>query len=163
MKMAAEAGGQGDEHTEWTRVQLAGLFEKTGDFTTADSLYQSSLFLRPNYPYAIAGLARVALARNDYNKAIAYFEKADSLISDNSIKEELVDVYRLAGQDKKAEATAKKIIEELSEEAEAANSDETIGHYADRELAYAYLKVNNKDKALEHALAEYNRRPQILM
>jgi tetratricopeptide (TPR) repeat protein len=26
-------------------------------------------------------------------------------------------------------------------------------------LAYAYLKVNNYDKALEHALAEYNRRP----
>jgi len=26
-------------------------------------------------------------------------------------------------------------------------------------LAYAYLRVNNYDKALEHALMEYNRRP----
>lgn len=34
-----------------------------------------------------------------------------------------------------------------------------MGHYADKELAYAYLKINNTDKALEHALAEYNRRP----
>lgn len=160
MKMAAEAGGQGDEHTEWTRVQLASLFEKTGDFKTADSLYQSSLFLRPNYPYAIAGLARVALAANDYNKAIAYFEKADSLVTDYSMKEELVDVYRLTGQNKKADEVAKNVIEELSQEAQVANTDESIGHYADRELAYAYLKVNNKDKALEHALAEYNRRPQ---
>jgi len=160
MKMAAEAGGQGDEHTEWTRVQLAGLYEKTGDFKTADSLYQSSLFLRPNYPYALAGLARVALAGNDYNKAIAFYQKADSLITDNSIEEELVDAYRLAGQDKKADETAKKVIKELSEDAEAANTDESLGHYADRELAYAYLKVNNKDKALEHALGEYNRRPQ---
>ncbi|MBA4140500.1 MAG: tetratricopeptide repeat protein [Segetibacter sp.] len=160
MKMAAEAGGQGDEHTEWTRVQLAGLYEKTGDFTTADSLYQSSLFMRPNYPYAIAGLGRVALAGNDHNKAIAYFEKADSLITDYSVKEELVDVYRLTGQNKKADEAAENVIEELSQDAQVANTDESLGHYADRELAYAYLKVNNKDKALEHALAEYNRRPQ---
>ncbi len=160
MKMAAETGGPGDEHTEWTRVQLASLHEKTGDFKTADSLYQSSLFLRPNYPYAIAGLARVALANNDYNKAIAYFEKADSVITDYSIKEELVDVYRLAGQNKKADETAKKVIEGLSQDAQSAKTNENIGHYADRELAYAYLKVNDKDKALEHALAEYNRRPQ---
>lgn len=160
MKMAAETGGPGDEHTEWTRVQLASLYEKISDFKTADSLYQSSLFLRPNYPYAIAGLARVALANNDYNKAIAYFEKADSVITDYSIKEELVDVYRLAAQNKKADETAKKVIEGLSEDAQSANTDENIGHYADRELAYAYLKVNDKDKALEHALAEYNRRPE---
>lgn len=38
-------------------------------------------------------------------------------------------------------------------------SDENIGHYSDRELAHAYLKLKNNDKALEHALAEYNRRP----
>ena len=33
------------------------------------------------------------------------------------------------------------------------------GHYADRELAYAYLKTNELDKALEHAKIEYARRP----
>jgi tetratricopeptide (TPR) repeat protein len=159
MKMAAEAGGRADEHTEWTRVQLGALYEKTGDYKTADSLYNVSLALRPNYPYAIAGLGRVALATGDYNKAISYFEQADSLITDHSIKEELVDVYRLAGQTKKADELANKIIEELSEDAEAGDKDETIGHYADRELAYAYLKVNKPDKALEHAMLEYNRRP----
>ena len=37
--------------------------------------------------------------------------------------------------------------------------DESIGHYSDRELAYAYLAVNDKDKALAHAMMEYNRRP----
>jgi tetratricopeptide (TPR) repeat protein len=159
MKMAAEAGGRADEHTEWTRVQLGALYEKTGEYKTADSLYNVSLALRPNYPYAIAGLGRVALATGDYNKAISYFEQADSLITDHSIKEELVDVYRLAGQTQKADELANKIIEELSEDAEAGDKDETIGHYADRELAYAYLKVNKPDKALEHAMLEYNRRP----
>ena len=106
MRMAVTAGGPGDENTEWTRVQLAQLYEKTNNFAKADTLYQSSLNLRPNYPFAIAGLGRVALAAKDYNKAIAYFERADSFIVDNSIKEELVDAYRLAGQQDKANKVA---------------------------------------------------------
>ena len=36
---------------------------------------------------------------------------------------------------------------------------ESIGHYADRELAYAYLLQNDNENALKHALLEYNRRP----
>lgn len=159
MKMAVEAGGQGDEYTEWTRYQLAYLYEKTGDFKTADTLYHVSLSYRPDYAFAFAGLARIALASNDYKTAIAYYEKADSLISDNSMKEALVDAYRLAGENKKADAVANKAIDELSRDAQSATSDESIGHYADRELAYAYLKINDKDKALEHAMVEYNRRP----
>jgi len=159
MKMAVESGGQGDEYTEWTRYQLANLYEKTGDFKTADTLYNVSLGMRPDYAYSIAGLGRVALANNNYNKAIMYFEKADSMISDNGLKEELVDIYRQAGQTQKADATAKAVIEDLQKNAQAGNKDANIGHYADRELAYAYLKVGDKDKALEHAMLEYNRRP----
>jgi len=34
-----------------------------------------------------------------------------------------------------------------------------MGHYADKEIAYACLAVNDYDKALEHAKLEYNRRP----
>ena len=94
-----------------------------------------------------------------YKKAIAYYEQADSLITDNSFKEELVEIYRLAGDTKKADATAKVVIENLSKDAEAGVKDESIGHYADKELAYAYLNINKIDKALEHAMLEFNRRP----
>ena len=160
MRMAVTAGGPGDENTEWTRVQLAQLYEKTNNFGKADTLYQSSLNLRPNYPFAIAGLGRVALAAKDYNKAIAYFERADSFIVDNSIKEELVDAYRLAGQTAKADKVAEDLIESLAKDANAGNKDESIGHYGDRELAYAYLKIGKTDKAVEHAMLEYNRRPE---
>lgn len=159
MRMAVTAGGPGDENTEWTRVQLGQLYEKTGNFPRADTLYQSALNLRPNYPYALAGLGRIAMEAKNYPKAIEYFEKANALISDNGIKEELTDAYRLAGDEKKATATAEKNIEELAKDAQAGDDDETIGHYSDRELAYAYLKVNNPGKALEHAMLEYNRRP----
>lgn len=159
MKMAVETGGAGDEHTEWTRTQLAQLYEKTGDYKTADTLYKLSLTMKPDYAFATAGLARVAMAQKNYAKAVEYFEKADAMVNDNSIKEELVDAYKAAGQKEKAEAIAKKLIEDLSKDAQPNDKDETLGHYGDRELAYAYLKINNADKALEHAMLEYNRRP----
>ncbi|MEJ7740644.1 MAG: tetratricopeptide repeat protein [Chitinophagaceae bacterium] len=160
MTMATEAGGPGDEHTEWTRVQLGSLYEKTGDYKKAEYLYNLSLSMRPDYPYALAGLARVAVAANDTKKAIELYKKADSLINDNSMKEELVDLYRQSGQNEKADETANKLIEDLSKDAQAGDEDQAAGHYADRELAFAYLKVNNTDKALEHAMLEYNRRPE---
>ncbi len=159
MKMAVETGGAGDEHTEWTRTQLAQLYEKVGDFKTADTLYKISLAMRPNYAYAITGLARVALYAKDYKTAIKYFEQADAIVNDNGIKAELVDVYKAAGETQKADESAKKVIDELNKDAKPNSNDEALGHYGDRELAYAYLKVNNTDKALEHAMLEYNRRP----
>lgn len=160
MKMAVEAGAPGDESTEWARVQLGHLFENMGDVKSAEMHYAIALENRKNYAYALAGMARLALAKKDYGKAINYFQQADSLVNDFSFKEELVDVYQLAGQNDKATATAKTVIDEMSKSAASAANDENIGHYADRELAYAYLKINNYDKALEHALAEYNRRPK---
>ncbi len=158
MKMAVEAGGRGDEHTEWTRVQLAHLYEKTGDFKTAEGLYSMSLSLRPDYPYALAGMARVAKASKDYKKAIELLEKADALTMDNSMKEDLVELYKLTGN-KKAGETVKYLVKYLSNDANQANDDELVGHYTDRELAYAYLQDNDNENALKHALLEYNRRP----
>ncbi len=34
-----------------------------------------------------------------------------------------------------------------------------MGHYADKEMAYAYIQLKDLDKALAHAMAEYKRRP----
>ena len=160
MKMAVEAGAPGDESTEWARVQLGHLYENMGDVKSAEMHYAIALENRKNYAYALAGMARLALAKKDYTKAITYYQQADSLVNDFSFKEELVDVYQLAGQKDKASDIAKVVIDEMTKSATSANNDENIGHYADRELAYAYLKINNYDKALEHALAEYNRRPK---
>jgi tetratricopeptide (TPR) repeat protein len=160
MKMALAAGAPGDEGTEWTRIQLGRLYENTGDLITARMHYTIALDERPGYAYALAGLARIALASKEYATAISYYEKANSAVTDYSIKEELVEAYKLSGQTEKADALSKVVIETMSKDAQSGKNDENIGHYADRELAYAYLKVNDFDKALEHALLEYNRRPE---
>jgi tetratricopeptide (TPR) repeat protein len=150
----------GDESTEWCRVQLGHLYENNGDNKNAEMNYTIALDNRKNYAYALAGMARIALSNKTYDKAINYYQQADSLVNDFSFKEELVDVYQLTGQKDKAAAISKIVIDEMNKNAASAASDENIGHYADRELAYAYLKINEVDKALDHALAEYNRRPK---
>lgn len=160
MKLAVDAGVAGEESTEWCRVQLGHLYENSGDNKNAEMNYTIALDNRKNYAYALAGLARIALSNKNYDKAINYYKQADSLVNDFSFKEELVDVYQLTGQKDKAAAISKTVIDEMNKNAASAASDENIGHYADRELAYAYLKINEVDKALDHALAEYNRRPK---
>ena len=160
MKMAVDAGVPSDEGTEWARVQLGHLYENYGDLKNAEMHYTIAAQNRNNYAYALAGLARVALYKKDYPKAISYYRQADTLVNDFAIKEELVDVYQLTGQNDMAAKTSKIVIDEMNVNAAGAAADENIGHYADRELAYAYLKTNDFDKALDHALAEYNRRPK---
>jgi tetratricopeptide (TPR) repeat protein len=159
MRMAVDAGAPGDETTEWSRIQLGRLFENTGDLRSAEMHYTIALDERPGYAYALAGLARIALASKDIQKAMAYCKRADSMVSDNNIKEELSDIYQLSGEKKKADSLSQLVIQSLNRNVQSRSTDENIGHYSDRELAYAYLKVNDYNRALEHALTEYNRRP----
>jgi tetratricopeptide (TPR) repeat protein len=159
MKLAVDAGIPGDETTEWCRVQLGKLYELTGDNRSAEMHYTISLESRPHYMHALAGLARIALANKEYPKAMQLYKQADSMSNGSTFKEDIADVYLLMGQKEKASAIEKEVIAELNRDAKSGEGDENVGHYADQELAYAYLKINNNDKALYHALQEYNRRP----
>jgi len=160
MKLAVSAGGAGDEPTEWTRVQLARLYENTGDLKSAEMHYLIALDERPDYGYATAGLGHIAIASKDYREAISYYEKAVTGLNDYSLQEQLSELYRLNGNPKKADSLLKKIIEGMNNDGKKGEQDQNIGHYADRELAYAYLLENDNENALKHALIEYNRRPE---
>ncbi|RZK14882.1 MAG: tetratricopeptide repeat protein, partial [Hymenobacter sp.] len=159
MDMAVKAGFNGLEQTEWSRVALGHLYEVSGQLPQAEGYYKQALVMRPNYAYALAGLARVAMARHDYATAISNLKLARSIVRDYAFTDELVDVYRLSHQPEEADKMARESVDMLAEAAQQANDDEQLGHYTDRELAYAYLKTNELDKALEHAKIEYARRP----
>ena len=139
---------------------MGKLYEHVGEKEKAGFQYRLSLAARPGYAYAMAGLGRIASAEKKYDSAVSYFEKAAGLVSDLGIKENLATVYKNAGKTGNANAMNITVINEMTENAKAAIDDPTAGHYSDKELAYAYLQNNNYDKALEHALAEYNRRPK---
>ena len=160
MKLAVSAGGAGDEPTEWTRIQLARLYENTGDLKNAEMHYLIALEERPGYPNATAGLGHIAMASKDYTKAISYYEQAAAVLNDYAIQEQLSQLYRLNGNKKKADSLLQTIIDGMNKDGKKGEQDESIGHYADRELAYAYLLKNDHENALKHALAEYSRRPE---
>jgi tetratricopeptide (TPR) repeat protein len=160
MKMAITAGATGQESTEWCRVQLGKLYEGTGDVKTALLEYQLSLAARPGYAYAFAGLARLASAEKKYDSAVYYYKLACASINDYGIIENLAFAYKLAGNKAASDSLYAVLIDEMSNNAKKENDDASIGHYADREMAYVYLHTGNIDKALEHALAEYSRRPK---
>jgi tetratricopeptide (TPR) repeat protein len=160
MKLAVDAGEPRADGTEWARIQLGHLYENMGDLKNAYLQYTTALDERPGYAPALAGLGRIATTEGRYPEAIQYYQQADSLLMDYTFKDELIDLYRLAGDMKKGDVLSNEMVQTMSAAAEAAKDDESVGHYADKELAYAYLKAGNMDKALEHALAEYNRRPK---
>lgn len=159
MELAANAGYTGLEQTEWTRVALGHLYEVSGDTAHARAYYQMALIARPGYAYALAGLGRMAAARKDYATAIKLYQQARVMVKDYAFADELTDLYRLNGQPGEAKKMAAESIDMLANAAKEADDNEQMGHYADRELAYAYVKTNELDKALEHAKIEYARRP----
>ncbi len=160
MKLAVDAGGAGDEPTEWTRIQLARLYENAGDLKSAEMHYMIALQERPGYPYATAGLGHLAMVNKDFTKAISYYEQASAAVNDYAVEEQLSQLYRLNGDTKKADNLLQNIIDGMNTDGKKGDQDESIGHYADRELAYAYLLQNDNQNALKHALVEYNRRPE---
>ncbi len=158
MKLAVSAGYPGLEQTEWTRCILAHLYENKGSLDSAEFQYKMALSERPDYAFAIAGLGRIAKAKGNYKEAVAYYEKAKGLIIEYSFSDELTDLYRLNKENAKANENAKQVIDMLGPNANV-EGETGHGHYADKELAYAYLKMNDVDNALKHALVEYERRP----
>lgn len=158
IKLAVAAGYPGLEQTVWTRNILAHLYENIGSIDSAEMQYNMSLQERPNYAFAIAGLGRMAKDKGNYKEAITDYEKAKGMISEYSFSDELTDLYRLNNEPDKANKNAEDVIKMLSPNSDV-EGESGHGHYADKELAYAYLKINDTENALKHALIEYDRRP----
>ncbi len=159
-KLAVAAGYPGLEQTEWTRMILAHLYTSIGQLDSAAIQYNIALAERPDYAFAIAGLGNIAKLRGDYKTAISQYEKAKSMIVEYSFADELTDLYRLNGDVEKSKKSAEDVIKQLSPMTDVDENTTGHGHYADKELAYAYLKLNDTESALKHALLEYERRPK---
>jgi tetratricopeptide (TPR) repeat protein len=158
MKMAVDAGLPGDENTEWCRVQLGKLYEKTGQLQNAFKQYSLAAENRHNYPYALAGLARIALAEKNHARALTLFRQADSLYpADHTFKEGLAAAYKMASEPQQARKVSEQILNGLKNT--SGKPKKNAARNDDLELAHAYIGTDQLDKALRYAMQEYKRRP----
>ncbi|HET7152624.1 MAG TPA: tetratricopeptide repeat protein, partial [Candidatus Kapabacteria bacterium] len=153
MKMAAEAGLQGQENREWALYNLANIYLNQGKLDTAAFLYRGILQERPNYGFALSGLAQVEAARGNYDSAAELLVKASQLTPEHIFLEQLADIYAATGQTESANAITSKVLD-------AFQQHEKDGWDVDKEYAMFCCNHNtNLPQSLERAKNEYNRRP----
>ena len=64
------------EPAAWTFVEAATIFWHQADYGGADAVYAEALKWVPDYPSALVGRARVAMARDQARAALAFLERA---------------------------------------------------------------------------------------
>lgn len=159
-KLAVNSGYPGLEQTAWTRCILGHLYEVTDQLDSAENQYNLALYERPNYAYAYAGLGRIEKYKGNYKKAIDLCHKAKAILNDYSFDEELMNIYLVKGDTNEALRFGQKAINNLIPTSQKENFTNAHGHYSDKELASLYIKTGNFEKAIEHGLLEYSRRPK---
>lgn len=153
MDMAVKAGAPGKEEKAWARHSLGLMYLNHGDLKKAENEFSLALLERPNYAFALGGIARVRVAEQKYDQAIKLLDSASSLVPEFSFAQMKADVLHVQGKQQEEMAIVKEIEEMLAE-------DEASGHGMDREFAMLYASRGIKqDKAVAHARKEYSKRP----
>jgi tetratricopeptide (TPR) repeat protein len=153
MKLAADAGASGEENREWALYNLANIFLNWGKLDTAEFIYKGILEERPNYGFAMSGLAMVNAARKNYGDAIGLLVKASQVLPEHIFVEQLADLYQAMGQKVAAAQLEKKALDAFA-------LHEKDGWNVDREYAAFCLSHNiNISEAKTRAERQYKVRP----
>jgi tetratricopeptide (TPR) repeat protein len=153
MRLAADAGVTGHENRAWALYQLGRLYLRAGKLDTAAFIFKGTLEERPNYAYALSGLAQVDHARKNYPEALALLRRAHSVAPEHVFIEQLAETYRLSGDRRRADSTVQEVLQ-------AFGQHEKGGWNINRE--YAMFCANhgvNLPTALKRAETEYRARP----
>lgn len=155
MESAVRAGGPSTENVEWSRVQLGHLYFAQGDLAGAEQHYLLSLATDPEYPYALAGLARVRAGQGNLTQAIELYQLAIARAPLPEFVIGLGELYQSVGQSVEAEQQYELV--RAMQRLFAAN-----GVATDLELAlFEADHGSDPQMALRLAQQAYNQRPSI--
>jgi tetratricopeptide (TPR) repeat protein len=154
MKRAAQSGAPGGEATLWAQTYLGHLHFNKGDLKTAEASYQTTLDRQPNYPHAIAGLARVRAAQGRISEAITLYQSLVERLPLPEFAIALGELLDAAGKPEQAKAQFDLVraIQQLN-----ANADMNT----DMEMALFEADHGDPARALQLARAAYTKRPGI--
>ncbi len=154
MEMAVSAGYPGQEQTCWALMTLGELYENYGDLKQAEMQYHIILEQRPEYPFAIAALAKLEIEKGNDAEGEKLLKQACNIIPEFGFYEDLARIYKKRGDNAAFEETKKTVLEMLADDVEH-------GHNMNLEYANFYSElIGDTDKALEYAKNEYERRPE---
>jgi tetratricopeptide (TPR) repeat protein len=152
MKLAVGAARPIGETAAWVHWQLGNLYFNTNAHENAAAEYRAALDASPGYVHAVAGNARLAAAREDFDKAIELYSDVTARQPVVEYVAALGDVYRAAGRD--GEAQRQYDLVGAIDELYRANGVDT-----DLEMALFIADHGvDPEKALGQARAAYNAR-----
>ena len=155
MQQAIEAGNPAAEQTHWAAVQLGHLYFNSGDFERAETTYRQVLELRPDYIYAVAGIARVQAARGEFQAAIDAYQEIAARLPLPELVIALGELYEVTEQQDEAQRQYDlvRVIQQL-------NADAGV----DVDLELALFDVDHgadRAETLARARAAYTQRPTV--
>ena len=153
MLLAVNAGVSGQENRAWALYNLSKLLLEQGKPDSAKFILEGILQERPDYSFALSGLAQVYASKKDYNKSVEFMLKAFHYMQDHSFLEQLADYYKSMGNESKAEEFIDKALFEFDEH-------KRDGWNVNHEYAVFCSEHNlNLEEALESAEKDFKYRP----
>lgn len=155
MDMALQAGMPGTENALWTQYQLGTLYFNSGNLTHAEQVYGEALATKPDYVYALAGMARLRAEQGRTAEAIAAYKIVVERLPLPQFVIELGELYESLGQmsDAQAQYDLVHVMERLNESA---------GMNVDMEMALFDADHGaDPTQTLQRARTAYAQRPSI--
>jgi len=153
MRLAVDAGVPGHENRAWVLYHLGMLYLQTGKLDTAAFIFNGTLEERPNYAYALSGLAQVNVAKKNYDEALRFLKQAHKVTPEHVFLEQLAEVYRFSGDARRADSTAQEVLKTFGQH-------EQGGWNVNREFAmFCATHDLNLSAALKRTKIEYEARP----
>lgn len=151
---AINAGAPYSEYKCWSLVTLGGVYESVGQLDSALICYKYSTEERENYPFGLAGMARIMHKNGDDKKAEALYKKAMEMLPEIGFNIQLARMYKAQGRTEEVKEMTTSIEKMFKEDIES-------GHNMSLEYAN-FLCMFKKDyqSALKYAKEELAARPK---
>lgn len=164
MEKAIRSGGPFPENTAWCRTRLAGMQFSLGAMLPAETLMKKALEEAPEYPHALAMMARIQAAKGSTDEAINLYEKSVSITPTHEALAALVDLYVLEGNEEKSEQAFENMTGyHRPDPAKVAGDTSIHGHFhpsGQASAEYAMFLAKH-DRDLEEALKEAEKAYEI--